>query len=676
MTLGPRPPSSQSHGAQPASVPAPRSPLDASGWLRRDRLLQGAIATCALVVAYQLAVTLLRPPWIGGATIWLLLVLAWLALLVVGYVAWWSTRTHRLESPALWFITAALLFFAIGRTLWAVEDLFIFPHGVPFPNLPDLFLALQYPCFFLAILLLPRRRPATPRVILILDFLLWMGAAFALSWFFMLAPIVTASYLSPLGKVVALFAPAGDLFVLLGLTVTLLRPPYFHPFAPVVGILIAAFTCLIVGDTWFTLIVLQAPHLYRTGAAPDVFWLTCYLLIPLAALVYLRITQRTQAVQAGRAGPEIDHENLLWRDIKASLPHFLPIVAALLASAVISIGATVRAAKTGWQGEVWPIVVIFSLLLLVIMRQAIFCLDDARLRREMAVAKTREEALIELNRRKDEFFSVLSHEIRTPLTSVQGYVHLLARRFNAWWPPAAAEEAAALAVPAVPAAPSAGEVAQGRAMLASCEHGLQRLTGLADDLVDDTRIRDGQLMLRRAPCDLCTLVGATVEAQRALEPDRVIQVRTPADGAAITVDGDADRIAQVITNYLSNALKYSRADQPVEVAVETEEAEKEDRRQGGRACVARVAVRDAGPGLSEAEQTRVWERFPRLEAVKVQSGSGVSLGLGLSISKAIVERHGGEVGVESTPDQGSTFWFTLPLTTPTTLTPPATAFTY
>src|SRR5215469_4055483 len=265
--------------------------------------------------------------------------------------------------------------------------------------------ALQYPCFFLAIILIPRRRPATPRVILILDFVLWMGAALALSWFFMLAPIVTASGLSPLSKVVALSHPVGDLFVLLGLTLTLLRPPYSHPFAPVLGLLIAAFACLIVADTWATWIVLQPAHIYRTGAAPDLFWLTCYLLIPLAALIHLRVTQRARALPAGRARGEIDHENLLWRDLKASLRHFLPIVAALASTAAITIGAIARAATTGWEGEAWPIVVIFSLLLLVFMRQAIMCLDDARLRREMAVAKTREEALIDLNRRKDEFFS-------------------------------------------------------------------------------------------------------------------------------------------------------------------------------------------------------------------------------------------------------------------------------
>jgi signal transduction histidine kinase len=409
------------------------------------------------------------------------------------------------------------------------------------------------------------------------------------------------------------------------------------------------------------------------------------------------VAQRAQTVngEVSRSRGEIDDDNLLWRDIKASLPHFLPIVAALLASALITIGAVVRAAATGWQGEVWPLVVTFCLLLLVIVRQAITYLDDARLHREGAVTKTREEALMELNRRKDEFFSVLSHELRTPLTTLQGYIHLLACRFNAWWPPAVP---AIPAVPSAPSAPSAHEVAQGRAMLAECEQCLQRLTGLADDLVDDTRIRDGQLILRRAPCDLYALVGSTVEALRVLQPDRVIQVHTPLDDVALLVDADADRIAQVITNYLSNALKYSEADRPVEVDVEaavgagaedrekeedgeTGEKELEGQGEGGRACaarvmkMARVAVRDAGPGLSEAEQPQVWERFPRIDAVKVQSGSGVSLGLGLSISKAIVEHHCGEVGVESAPGQGSTFWFTLPLTTPTSLTPPATAST-
>jgi signal transduction histidine kinase len=72
-------------------------------------------------------------------------------------------------------------------------------------------------------------------------------------------------------------------------------------------------------------------------------------------------------------------------------------------------------------------------------------------------------------------------------------------------------------------------------------------------------------------------------------------------------------------------------------------------------------VRDHGPGLPQEEQDLIWERFHRVKGVEVQSGAGVGLGLGLHISRMIVERHHGQVGVDSAPGQGSTFWFTLPL---------------
>jgi signal transduction histidine kinase len=77
--------------------------------------------------------------------------------------------------------------------------------------------------------------------------------------------------------------------------------------------------------------------------------------------------------------------------------------------------------------------------------------------------------------------------------------------------------------------------------------------------------------------------------------------------------------------------------------------------------VARVLVRDSGPGLAPDQRERVWERFHRAPDVLVQSGSGIGLGLGLYISRTIIERHDGQVGVESAPGEGSTFWFTLPL---------------
>ena len=118
------------------------------------------------------------------------------------------------------------------------------------------------------------------------------------------------------------------------------------------------------------------------------------------------------------------------------------------------------------------------------------------------------------------------------------------------------------------------------------------------------------------------------------------------------VSVDPFRLGQALTNYLTNALKYSATDRPVAVdlAVEGQEA--------------RVAVRDEVPGIPVREQERIWERFHRVKDIEVQSGIGVGLGLGLPICRAIIEHHQGQVGAQSTPGQGSTFWFSLPLAPP------------
>ncbi len=121
------------------------------------------------------------------------------------------------------------------------------------------------------------------------------------------------------------------------------------------------------------------------------------------------------------------------------------------------------------------------------------------------------------------------------------------------------------------------------------------------------------------------------------------------------VDIDADRIGQVVTNYVSNALKYSAPDRPVAVSLRVANGE------------ATVRVRDEGPGLTPEQQQHIWDRYRRVQGVAIQDnaqGAGGGLGLGLYISRGIIEQHGGRVGVESAPSQGSTFWFTLPLEPP------------
>jgi signal transduction histidine kinase len=190
--------------------------------------------------------------------------------------------------------------------------------------------------------------------------------------------------------------------------------------------------------------------------------------------------------------------------------------------------------------------------------------------------------------------------------------------------------------------------------LALVEAQAKKLDRLVNDLLDLSRLQAGKLQVYPQPTDLCPLVQRVVAEQQEIAATRTIQLRLPDSDAdqPIMAQADPDRIAQVITNYLTNALKYSPADRPVSVGLAIE------------GSIARVWVQDQGPGLSAAQQERLWQRFYRVPGIETQSGSGVGLGLGLHIVRQIVEQHAGKVGVESAPGQGSTFWFTIPLATP------------
>jgi signal transduction histidine kinase len=117
------------------------------------------------------------------------------------------------------------------------------------------------------------------------------------------------------------------------------------------------------------------------------------------------------------------------------------------------------------------------------------------------------------------------------------------------------------------------------------------------------------------------------------------------------VVADADRIRQAMTNFVTNALKFSSEDKPVHVDLTLQERH------------ARVSVQDHGPGIPKDELEEVWKQFYRAPEVTHRSGSTIGLGLGLYISKTIITQHGGNVGVSSASGEGATFWFTLPLAT-------------
>jgi signal transduction histidine kinase len=225
--------------------------------------------------------------------------------------------------------------------------------------------------------------------------------------------------------------------------------------------------------------------------------------------------------------------------------------------------------------------------------------------------------LRESERMKTELVSIVSHELRTPLASVLGFTALLLKReFDA---------------------PSR------RHYLGIVDAQARRLAALLEDFLDVQRIEHEGVDLATERVDLARLLEEQAQLYAAQSPRHHVEVEI-AD-RPLPVRGDPGRLAQVVGNLLSNAIKYSPEGGTVELTAE----------RSGDAV--RVAVRDEGRGIPEDQQSRIFTKFFRGDA----GATGITgTGLGLAVSREIVEAHGGSIGFDSDPGEGSTFWLVLP----------------
>lgn len=281
----------------------------------------------------------------------------------------------------------------------------------------------------------------------------------------------------------------------------------------------------------------------------------------------------------------------------------------------------------------------FVLVVFRLMRQVMLLRERIVPQRARVLAQAQSLALEEASQRMSEFLNIAGHELRTPLTTIRANLQLAERQVERIVTDAGDGSDVGEQLEVLPRILS-------RAISAA-----NRQERLVTALLDVSRIQSGKLSMESEAFDLVVLVREMIEEQRMAHPHRSISLAVAEAEMAASVLADRDRIGQVVTQYLANALKYSNEDRPVWVGVT---------RDGG---VARVSVRDEGQGIAPQEHERVWDLFYRATAIEHMSGSEIGLGLGLHISKTIIERHGGAVGVESQPGEGNTFWFTLPLTT-------------
>jgi len=312
-------------------------------------------------------------------------------------------------------------------------------------------------------------------------------------------------------------------------------------------------------------------------------------------------------------------------------------------------------------------------------------IDRARIYEKEQQARAEAE---EYARKQDEFLGIASHELRTPLTSMSANLQMarrLLKRQRSQVERGGTEKPASTGGAAEAGGDLSALVDRLDMLIERTERSTGRLVRLVNDLLDVSRIQAGKLEFQLQVIDLLKVVREVVEEQRSMHPERDIRLRLPEhqegrelqerlaghagherqesaqgrEDMAAPVLADPDRLDQVLINFLTNALKYSAGDQPVEVQVTRDAGEGADARPS-----VRVAVQDWGPGIPPEELEHLWERFHRVKGIEVQSGSGVGLGIGLYIARGIVERHGGTLGVSSTVGEGSTFWFALPLVAP------------
>jgi signal transduction histidine kinase len=222
---------------------------------------------------------------------------------------------------------------------------------------------------------------------------------------------------------------------------------------------------------------------------------------------------------------------------------------------------------------------------------------------------------------KDVFLASVAHEMRTPLSAAKAQAQLALHQLSE----SEADTASAAALRVI-------------------SRQIDKVVRLVSDLLDVSRLETGTLPLNPTEVDLAAITRDVIGRLQIVAEGRQLSVETPESAHAVA---DRDRIEQVLTNLISNAIRYSPGGSAVEVGVQKHPE------------WVQLSVRDHGEGVPRDQQQRIFERFTRVAS----NDDGVGIGLGLAIAKAIVDQHGGRIWVESTgkPGEGSTFFVRLPV---------------
>ncbi|HEY7246856.1 MAG TPA: ATP-binding protein [Xanthobacteraceae bacterium] len=251
--------------------------------------------------------------------------------------------------------------------------------------------------------------------------------------------------------------------------------------------------------------------------------------------------------------------------------------------------------------------------------QAVIAIENVRLFEEI---QDKSRQLAEASQHKSQFLANMSHELRTPLNAILGYTELVLDRVY-------------------------GETPERmRGVLERIERNGKHLLGLINDVLDLSKIEAGQLVLSLSEYSMKNVVQGAFAAVEPLASEKHIGFTMDVAPSLPRGYGDERRLTQVLLNLVGNAIKFTDKGEVAVTASATE-------------GMFHVAVRDTGPGISAADQAKLFQEFAQADTTMTKEKGGT--GLGLAISKRIIEMHGGKIWVDSTLGQGSTFSFTVPL---------------